>query len=71
MVEADAEELSEWVDIVRQAFLPIVLIYLWLADAVGQGQAVDIRLIGMIRTLLIVSPCCSGVLKKIKQLKMS
>ena len=71
VVESDTEELCEGVDIVRQAFLPVVLIYLLLADTVGQGQAVNIRLIGMIRTFLIVSPRCSGILKKIKQLKMS
>ena len=36
VVEADTEELCEWVDIVCQAFLTVVVIYLLLAYAIGQ-----------------------------------
>ena len=68
MVKADAEELCEWVDIICQAFLTVVVIYLLFAYAIGQRKTINIRLISVISTLSIVSPISSGVLKKIKQI---
>lgn len=64
VVVAHAEKLRKWVNVVCQAFLPIVVVNFFLGDAVGKGKSIGRGLVVDITALLLVSPVSARALIK-------
>ena len=61
MVESDAEKLCEGVNVVRQAFLAVVLVDFLSRDAIGEAEPIGRRFVIDFTALFIVSPVGSGI----------
>ena len=61
MVESDAEKLRERINVVRQAFLAVVLVDFLSRDAIGEAESVGRRFVIDFAALFIVSPVGSSI----------